>query len=129
MENEHRGVTVLQQAGIEMRRYDRVKASSVLVSLKPTSGEEITGFLRDISEGGLKIQKLSTQRQVENGRYFCEFYLPSAGKISAPVEVVGYGTGNEKFGDHLIRMRFLDLPGDDKAKIKQFIFTNAEHPA
>ncbi len=74
------------------------------------------------------MQKLSTRRQVENGTYLCEFYLPCAGKISAPVEVVGHGVVNEKFGNHLIRMRFLELPGGDKDEIKRFTFSNAENP-
>ena len=42
---------------MENRQYERVKAKSILVSLSNQT-QQVTGFLRDISEGGLKIQKI-----------------------------------------------------------------------
>ncbi len=108
---------------LENRQYERAKAKSILVSLTGLSGnsQQITGFLRDISEGGLKIQKISSERQAEKGEYKCEFVLPDYGKIITKVEVLGAGDTQEKFADMLIRMRFIDLAPETKENIKIFI--------
>lgn len=92
----------------------------MLVSLTNETGE-ISGFLRDISEGGLKIQKISAERRVEKGDYDCTFVLPNLGKMQTRVEVLGVGDSQEKLGETLVRMRFQNLDPLSKEKIKQFI--------
>lgn len=105
-----------------LRRFARVSAKSIIVSIHDLNGEEsFTGFLRDVSEGGLRIQKISEKRQAELGRYFCQFFLPTLGKVSSPVEVVGFGDADDKFSAHLVRMRFVDIPAESKEKVKQFV--------
>ena len=105
-----------------LRRHSRVPAKSIIVSINEMSGEEsFTGFLRDISEGGLRIQKISEKRKVELGPYICHFFLPTLGKVSSEVEVVGFGEPDDKFGAHLVRMRFVDIPAESKEKVKQFV--------
>ena len=112
-------------SGQERRQHLRVIAKSIIVSLTAKHGDQqITGFLKDISEGGMKIQKISAKRQVEKGEYHCEFVLPDSGKIEASVEVLGFGSDAEKFGEHLIRMRFIDLEPATKDKIGKFITNN-----
>ncbi|GEM_PF-720262 len=103
------------------RRYERVKASSIIVSLTvPGQAEPISGFLRDISLGGLKMQKIA-DREVPLGVYQCQFILTGQGKIQAEVEVVGYGMEEDKFAKQIVRMRFLRLDAESKEKIKQFV--------
>lgn len=103
------------------RRHERVNASSIIVSLIiPEQAEPISGFLRDISLGGLKIQKIA-DREVPLGIYQCQFVLTGQGKIQAEVEVVGYGTEEDKFARQIVRMRFLQLDSELKGKIKQFV--------
>lgn len=109
-------------SGKEHRQHFRVIAKSIIVSLTDQQHEQqITGFLKDISEGGIKIQKISAKRQVEKGDYLCEFVLPEFGKISVPVTVLGFGYEDEKFSEHLVRMKFLDLDPDQKEKIITYI--------
>ena len=112
-------------SGQERRQHLRIIAKSIIVSLTAKHGDQqITGFLKDISEGGMKIQKVSAKRQVEKGEYHCEFVLPDYGKIEALVEVLGSGSSAEKFGEHLIRMRFLDLDPETKDKLEKYIANN-----
>lgn len=109
-------------SGKERRQHFRVIAKSIVVSLTDEQqGQQISGFLKDISEGGMKIQKISSQRQVEPGEYSCEFILPDFGTINVSVEVLGFGSEDEKFSEHLIRMRFLNLAPELKEKIKKYI--------
>jgi hypothetical protein len=105
---------------LENRQHERVKAKSILVSLSNQT-QQVTGFLRDISEGGLKIQKISAERQVETGDYECHFVLPELGSINTKVSVIGTGDSQEKFGELLIRMQFYDLDPESKEKIRLFI--------
>ncbi|MGE5605368.1 MAG: PilZ domain-containing protein [Bacteroidota bacterium] len=112
-------------SGKEHRRHLRIIAKSIIVSLTDKhADQQITGFLKDISEGGMKIQKISAKRQVEKGEYHCEFVLPDSGKIDVLVEVLGFGYEDEKFSEHLIRMRFLDLDPATKDKIEKYIANN-----
>lgn len=112
-------------SGKEHRRHLRIIAKSIIVSLTDKNNDQqISGFLKDISEGGMKIQKISAKRQVENGVYKCEFVLPDSGKIDASVEVLGFGYDDEKFSEHLIRMRFLNLDPETKGKIEKYIANN-----
>jgi len=109
----------------EHRRHLRIIAKSIIVSLADQhNDQQITGFLKDISEGGLKIQKISSKRQVEKGEYHCEFVLPGSGRIEVLVEVLGFGYNEEKFSEHLIRMKFLDLDPLTKGKIGNYIADN-----
>ncbi len=111
----------------ELRQFKRVKVQSLLVSLTQASnGETVTGFLRDISEGGLKIQKLSTLRQLDGGIFACDFILPGTGKIAALVEMVGMGYVEEKFSEHLLRFRFWRLDQEDKLKIRGYVQANLD---
>ncbi len=111
--------------GKEHRRHLRVIAKSIIVSLtNRETDQQISGFLKDISEGGMKIQKISAKRQVEKGKYNCEFVLPGSGKINAMVEVLGFGSDNERFSEHLIRMRFLDVDQATGEKIRKYIANN-----
>ncbi len=111
----------------EMRQFKRVKVQSLLVSLTQASnGETITGFMRDISEGGLKIQKLSTLRQLNGGIFACDFTLPGTGKIASLVEMVGMGYAEEKFSEHLLRFRFWKLGNEDKLKIRSYVRANLD---
>jgi hypothetical protein len=106
----------------ERRQHPRGTAKSILVSLTDAiSDQEITGFLRNVSEGGLKIQKISSKRQVEIGEYNCEFHLSGGVKITAKVRVLGFGAANEKFGEHLIRMCFTGLDKAARQRICEFI--------
>ena len=105
---------------VENRQHKRVKAKSILVSLSNQT-QQVTGFLRDISEGGLKIQKISAERQVETGDYECHFVLPDLGLINTKVAVIGTGDSQEKFGEMSIRMQFCDLDPQSKEKIRLFI--------
>jgi c-di-GMP-binding flagellar brake protein YcgR len=105
---------------MENRHHERAKAKSILVSLT-NPNQQITGFLRDISEGGLKIQKISAERQVETGDYDCHFVLPDFGKIDTKITVIGTGDSQEKFGELLIRMRFCDLDPESQEKIKLYV--------
>ncbi len=108
--------------GMEHRQHLRVIAKSIIVSLTDEhQDQQISGFLKDISEGGMKIQKISSKRQIEPGEYNCEFVLPNSGKINVSVEVLGFGYEEEKFSEHLIRMRFLNLVPDLKEKIMNYI--------
>lgn len=112
-------------SGKEHRQHLRALAKSIIVSLTDKQQEQqLTGFLKDISEGGVKIQKISAKRQVEKGEYICEFVLPNSGKIITSVEVLGFGYDDEKFSEHLIRMKFLNLDQDSKEKIKNFVAGN-----
>lgn len=104
------------------RQFVRIKTKSILVSLtNPMQAQEITGFLRDISEGGLKIQKLSSKLHAESVQYHCEFFLPELGIVKALVEVVGAGHSDEKFAASLIRLQFIKIDADSQAKVKKFI--------
>lgn len=107
----------------EQRQYERIKARAILVSLSNKT-QQVTGFLRDISEGGLKIQKISADRQITTGNYECQFVLPDYGKIITTVEVLGAGDSEEKFRQLLIRARFLNLTPEANEKIKNFIQKN-----
>lgn len=112
-------------SGKEHRRHLRIIAKSIIVSLTDkNTDQQISGFLKDISEGGMKIQKISAKRQVEKGVYECEFVLPDSGKIDVSVEVLGFGYDDEKFSEHLIRMQFLDLDPETKGKIEKYIANN-----
>ncbi len=112
----------------EQREYVRVKVKSILVSLVSSSLKTpVTGFLRDISLGGLKIQKISSTAQVPPGTYDCQFVLPNFGKIASQVEVVGSSGGNEKFGDLYIRMRFISIKDEDREKIVNFVSHNSDN--
>ncbi len=114
-------------SGKEHRQHLRVMAKSIIVSLTDKQlDQQITGFLKDISEGGLKIQKISAKRQVEKGEYVCEFVLPNYGKITAAVEVLGSGYDDEKFSEHLIRMKFSNLDPDIKEKIMNYVANRPE---
>lgn len=114
-----------RDSGQEHRRHLRIIAKSIIVSLtKKNDDQQIIGFLKDISEGGMKIQKISAKRQVEKGEYHCEFVLPDSGKVEASVEVLGFGSNAEKFSEHLIRMKFLDLDPATKGKIGKYIANN-----
>jgi c-di-GMP-binding flagellar brake protein YcgR len=114
---------VSQHDNTVYRAFVRVPAKSVIVSLASDIDDKdpITGFLRDISEGGLRIQKLSQKRQVEAKSYLCSFSLPESGKIETHAEVVGFGDHDGKFAESYIRMRFITLTAEQKKKIKQFI--------
>lgn len=106
----------------EHRQHLRVIAKSIIVSLTDKQHEQqLTGFLKDISEGGMKIQKISAKRQVEKVDYLCEFVLPESGKISVLATVLGSGYDDDKFSEHLIRMKFLDLDPEQKEKILRYI--------
>ena len=108
--------------GKERRRHFRVIAKSIFVSLTDEQqDQQISGFLKDISEGGMKIQKISSKRQVEPGEYSCRFILPDFGEICVSANVLGFGYENEKSSEHLIRMRFLNLAPDLKEKVKKYI--------
>jgi len=114
-------VNGLGQDGKMYRRFERVNANSIIVSLMtPGQDEPISGFMRDISLGGLKMQKIA-DREVPLGIYQCQFVLTGHGKIQAEVEVVGYGTDEDKFAKQIVRMRFLRLGLESKEKIKQFV--------
>jgi c-di-GMP-binding flagellar brake protein YcgR len=111
---------------VEQREYMRVKARSILVSISNFSlRQPITGFLRDISAGGLKIQKISSMAH-QSGEYECQFVLPM-GKIISRVEVVSSGGGTEKFGDLFVRMRFVNINDEDRGKIINFVQQNADN--
>lgn len=105
----------------ERRQHLRIMAKSIIVALTGNQDQQITGFLKDISEGGMKIQKISAKRQVEIGEYSCEFVLPEYGKINVLVAVLGFGCEAEKFSEHLIRMKFSSLDPVTKEKIKNYI--------
>lgn len=118
----HQGSDYLSQNGIAYRRFVRVETNSTVVSLT-SSGDStpVSGFLRDISEGGLKIQKIAVDREVKLENYQCQFILSGLGKIQVPVEVVGFGGEEDKFSKHIVRMRFTQLDTESKVKLKQFI--------
>jgi hypothetical protein len=106
----------------ERRKHPRGIAKSILVSLTDTQSDQvISGFLRNISEGGIKIQKISSKRQVELGEYDCEFHLAGGVRVTAMVQVLGFGAANEKFGEHMIRMRFVGLDAHFQQRIREFI--------
>jgi c-di-GMP-binding flagellar brake protein YcgR len=121
-----KGVSRLEtNSGKEHRQHLRALAKSIIVSLTDKEkDQQITGFLKDISEGGMKIQKISAKRHLEKGEYISEFVLPNFGKISAPVEVLGSGYEDERFSEHLIRMKFLELDPDSQEKIKSYVSGN-----
>ena len=107
---------------VASRQHTRVTTKSIIVSLSdPLLNQVIVGFLRDVSEGGLKIQKMSAQRQVEGGILGCEFLLPELGKVVGQVELVGFGDEGEKFSEHLLRLRFVKIDKDNQSKIRQFV--------
>ena len=105
---------------LENRNYERAKTKSILVSLS-NQNQQITGFLRDVSEGGLKIQRISAGRKIEQCDYDCQFTLPNYGKICTKVAVLGIGDSNEKFGPALIRVQFCDLDPQMQEKIKLYV--------
>ena len=108
-----------------LRKHTRVEVKSILVSLtNQDESQLISGFLRDISEGGLKIQKISAKLQVEPGRYQCQFILPDYGKIIIPVEIVGFGNNEEKFSEQYIRVKIISLDQETKDKLNDFIQNN-----
>ena len=112
---------------MEKRKYVRVEVKSIIVSLTdPVHDQEITGFLRDISEGGMKIQKMSAKRQIELGEYNTQFMLPGYGMIIGTVQVLGFGNENEKFGGHLIRMQFVNLDIESKLKIRDYVIQHKQ---
>lgn len=112
-------------SGKEHRQHLRALAKSIIISLTDKAqDQQITGFLKDISEGGMKIQKISAKRHLEKGDYISEFVLPNYGKITVPVEVLGSGYEDEKYCEHLIRMKFLNLDPDSKEKIKSYVLGN-----
>lgn len=112
----------MSQDGIAYRRYARVETNSTVVSLTSAGDPTpVSGFLRDISEGGLKIQKIAIDREVQMTNYHCQFILNGFGKIQAQVEVVGFGGEEDKFSKHIVRMRFTGLDAESKGKIKNFI--------
>jgi c-di-GMP-binding flagellar brake protein YcgR len=89
--------------------------------------QPITGFLRDISAGGLKLQKISSTAKVQPGEYECQFVLPSFGKIISQAEVIGYGSEMEKFGNLFVRMRFTSIKNEDLDKIDDFVKQNQDN--
>ncbi|MCL6591168.1 MAG: PilZ domain-containing protein [Firmicutes bacterium] len=107
----------------ERRLYPRIDAQSILVSLTNSENPEllVSGFLRNISLGGLKIQKISSKILITPGYYNCSLMLPDVGRINTRVEVLGAGDSNEKFGSHLIRMQFVNLDEDSRNKIISFM--------
>lgn len=106
----------------ERRQHPRGTAKSILVSLTNAKNDQvISGFLRNISEGGLKIQKISSKRQIELGEYDCEFHLAGGVRIIAKVQVLGFGAADEKFGEHMIRMCFVGLDDHFQQRIREFI--------
>ncbi|HEX3048096.1 MAG TPA: PilZ domain-containing protein [Bacillota bacterium] len=107
----------------ERRLHPRIDAQSILVSLTNPENPEllVSGFLRNISLGGIKIQKISSKIVIEPGNYNCSLMLPEVGRINTRVQVLGSGDSNEKFGSHLIRMQFMNLDDDTKNKILSFI--------
>jgi hypothetical protein len=107
----------------ERRLHPRIDAQSILVSLTSPENPEmlISGFLRNISLGGIKIQKISSKVVVTPGNYNCSLMLPDVGRINTKVDVLGMGDSNEKFGSHLIRMQFVNLDEDSKNKILSFM--------
>jgi c-di-GMP-binding flagellar brake protein YcgR len=112
----------MSQIEVAKRRHARVETSSTVVSLNSAQdASPVSGFLRDISEGGLKIQKIAVDREVRLDKYQCQFILSGFGKIQTPVEVVGFGYEEEKFSKHIVRMRFTELDTESKEKIKKFI--------
>jgi c-di-GMP-binding flagellar brake protein YcgR len=112
----------LNQNEIAKRRFKRVETSSTVVSLNsPQDSIPVSGFLRDISEGGMKIQKIAVDREVRMDKYQCQFILSGLGKIQTPVEIVGFGREEDKFSKHIVRMRFTELDKESKEKIKQFV--------
>lgn len=112
----------MDQDGVAYRRFARVEMNATIVSL--TASEDatpISGFLRDISEGGLKIQKIAVGREVQMGRYQCRFILPGFGKIQTEAEVVGFGREEDKFSQHIVRVRFTRLDAETRDKIKKYV--------
>jgi len=110
------------QSGEPIRQYNRVTAKSIIVSLNDgVDGEPITGFLRDISEGGMRIQRLSNKQQIELKDYYCHFFLPELGKVEAIVKVLAYGDSDGHFGDRYLRMRFVGMNPESHQKLKHFI--------
>jgi c-di-GMP-binding flagellar brake protein YcgR len=110
---------------VEQRTHLRVKARSILVSLSNSMlNQPITGFLRDISVGGLKLQKISSTAKVQPGEYECQFVLPNFGKIVSHAEVIGFGNDMEKFGNLFVRMRFTDIKNEDRNKIDDYVKQN-----
>jgi c-di-GMP-binding flagellar brake protein YcgR len=89
--------------------------------------QPITGFLRDISAGGLKVQKISSTAKVQPGEYECQFVLPNYGKIISHAEVIGFGGEMEKFGNLFVRMRFTDIKSEDRSKIDDFVKQNHDN--
>lgn len=113
---------------MEQRAHMRVKARSILVSLSNSMlNQPITGFLRDISAGGLKVQKISSTAKVQPGEYECQFVLPNFGKIVSHTEVIGYGSELEKFGNLFVRMRFTEINNEDREKIDDFVKQNQDN--
>lgn len=113
---------------MEQRAHTRVKARSILVSLSNSMlNQPITGFLRDISTGGLKVQKISSTAKVQPGEYECQFVLPNFGKIISRAEVIGFGSEMEKFGNLFVRMRFTDIKNEDRDKIDDFVKQNQDN--
>ena len=113
---------------MEQRAHMRVKARSILVSLSNSMlNQPITGFLRDISAGGLKVQKISSTAKVQPGEYECQFVLPNFGKIISHAEVIGYGSELEKFGNLFVRMRFTEIKNEDREKIDDFVKLNQDN--
>ncbi len=109
-----------------VRKYNRVTTKSIIVSLSDkVDAEPITGFLRDISEGGMRIQKLSSKHQMELKDYYCHFFLPELGKVEALVKVLGYGDSNGLFGDRYVRMRFVGMSTESEQKIRIFILSQS----
>ncbi len=109
---------------VEQRAYTRIKTKAMLVSISNSSLKKpITGFIRDISAGGLKIQKISSMAQVQSGEYECQFVLPM-GKIISRVELVNSGSEMDKLNDLFIRMRFVNINNADREKIISFVQQN-----
>jgi c-di-GMP-binding flagellar brake protein YcgR len=119
---QDQGSDCLSQDGIAYRRYARVETNSIVVSL--TSAEDptpVSGFLRDISEGGMKIQKIAVDREVRLGGYHCQLILSGFGKLQAEIEVVGFGSEEDKYSKQIVRMRFTRIDPESKDKLKKFI--------
>ena len=113
---------------MEKREFNRVKAKSILVSLSNVNlSQPITGFLRDIGEGGLKVQKISSTVELLPGEYECQFVLPNFGKIISRVELIGSGDTNERFGNLLIRLRFINIKDEDRQKVTDYVKQNPEN--
>ena len=112
-------------SGQERRRHLRIIAKSIIVSLtNKQNDQQISRILKDISEGGMKIQKISAKRQSGKRRVLLWICIARLRQDWGSGWSVGFGSDAEKFSEHLIRMRFLDLDPAIKDKIEKYIADN-----